>query len=180
MKTIMYAINTETGHIISRVDSDVAIPVLQYGDMQPENNFTPTYKLEKMPVFAIAGEYGMYKWTRKVPLYMKNKHREFWGMKPLKRRANSHEMTVLWEKCRFKHGGHIFTVVKVIPYTDNGDGNYNRTILNVENGDWDAVILKDERKRITEWNFGGMKFYLKENPDSVEHATMGLIREQCS
>ncbi len=164
MKTIMYAIDTETGHIISRVDSEVAIPVLQYNDMKPENNFKTDYKLEKMHVFAIAKSYGNYRWTVKVPLYMKNKHREFWGMKPLKRRANSHEMTSLWKGCIFRHGGHTFTVVKVKP--DAG------------NPDFDAVVLKDERKRVMEWNFGGMKVYLKENGDAVEHATMGAIRNQ--
>lgn len=180
MKTIMYAIDKKTGHIISRVDSEIAIPVLQYRDMKPENNFQTDYKLEKIPIINIPIGYSKLKWTCKVPLYIKNKHREFWGMKLLKRRANSHEMTSLWEGCIFRHGGHTFTVVKVIPYTDNGDGNWDRTILNVENGDWDLVILKDEQNRISEWSFGGMKVYLKENGDAVEHATMGAIRNQCS
>lgn len=152
-KTIMYAIETETGHIISRVGSEIAIPVLQYDDMQPENNFQTEYKLEKMPVFAIAGSHNNYKWTVKVPLKLKNKHRVFWGMKPLKRRANSHEMTVGWKGLKFKHGGHTFTVVKVKP--------------DVSNSFFDAVVLKDEQKRQMEWNFGGMKVWLEENPESV-------------
>lgn len=153
MKTIMYAIDIETGHIISRVNSEIAIPVLQYDDMQPENHFTPNYKLEKISVINIPIGYSKLKWTRKVPLYNKNKHREFWGMKPLKRRANSHEMTIGWKGLKFKHGGHIFTVVKVKP--------------DVSNPDFDAVVLKDEKERLTEWNFGGMKVYIEENPESV-------------
>jgi len=35
--------------------SDVAIPVLQFDKMLPENNFTPQYKLEKMDVISPLG-----------------------------------------------------------------------------------------------------------------------------
>jgi len=82
---ITYAYDTETGVVISRVGSQVAIPVLQYADMKPENNFQTNYELEKISVFAIASYWDNYKWTKKVPVNVKNQHRKFWGMKELKK-----------------------------------------------------------------------------------------------
>ena len=162
-KTIQYAYNVHSGMCISRVGSNIACPVLEYDKMQPENNFETSYKLEKMSVHAISQVWDEYKWTRKIPFHVKNMHRKFWGMPELKRRPNSHEMTATWEGLKFRHAGHTFTLVKVKP--------------DASNPDFDAVELKDEKKRRTEWNFGGMVEYLRENPESVEHATMGLIRE---
>ena len=94
-RTIMYGLDKETGTVISRVGSKVAIPVLDYAAMKPENNFQTTYHLEKINVIDLAGDSPIYTWTRKIPLEIKNKHREFWGMKPLKRRPNSHELTAM-------------------------------------------------------------------------------------
>lgn len=83
-KTIRYAVDTETGMVISRVESEIAIPVLQFDKMVPENNFQTIYELEKMDVIAIAHYWDNYKWTKKIPIEIKNEHRIFWGMKPLK------------------------------------------------------------------------------------------------
>ena len=81
-RNITYAIDTDNGLVISRVDSEVAIPVLQYEKMVPENNFETSYKLEKFNVYDLRPWDG-YFWTKKIPRALKNKHREFWGMKPL-------------------------------------------------------------------------------------------------
>lgn len=82
-KIIQYAFDTETGMVISRVGSNIAVPVLQFHKMLPENNFTPQYELEKMDVIAIAQCWDNYKWTRKIPVEIKNLHRRFWGLKTL-------------------------------------------------------------------------------------------------
>jgi len=82
-KSIQYAFDTETGMVISRVGSEIAVPVLQFDKMLPENNFQTQYELEKMDVIAIAQCWGNYKWTKKIPMELKNLHREFWGMKLL-------------------------------------------------------------------------------------------------
>lgn len=82
-KIIQYAVDTETGMVISRIGSEVAIPILQFDKMLPENNFTPQYELEKMDVIAIAQGWNNYRWTRKIPSDLKNAHRQFWGMKLL-------------------------------------------------------------------------------------------------
>ena len=79
-KIITYAVNIETGMVISRMGSEVAIPVLQYDKMLPENNFTPQYKLEKMDVISLVPCWNYYHWTRKIPPSVKALHRQFWGM----------------------------------------------------------------------------------------------------
>ena len=83
MRTITYAVDQENGQVFSRVDSEIAVPILDYGKMLPENNFEPTYYLEKVPVLQLVGQWDRLKWTRKIPVDLKNEHRVFWGMKPL-------------------------------------------------------------------------------------------------
>lgn len=83
-QTIQYAIDTETGMVISRIGSEIAIPVLQFDKMVPENNFQTIYELEKMDVNAISHCWFQYKWTRKIPMELKNRHRTFWGLNLLK------------------------------------------------------------------------------------------------
>lgn len=91
MRTIMYGIDRNTGLVWSRVGSEVAVPILQYDKMTPENNFQPTYELEKMDVIQTAGQaYNSVKWTRKIPVELKNRHRKFWGMKELPQKAETH------------------------------------------------------------------------------------------
>lgn len=82
-KIIQYAVDAESGMVISRIGSEIAVSVLQYDKMLPENNFQTQYELEKMDVIAIAPCWNHYKWTRKIPIDLKNLHRQFWGMKPL-------------------------------------------------------------------------------------------------
>jgi hypothetical protein len=81
-KIITYAYDTGTGLVISRVGSQVAISVLRFDKMTPENNFNTEYELEKISVFAIL-RWDNYKWTKKVPVDVKNQHRKFWGMKKI-------------------------------------------------------------------------------------------------
>lgn len=81
MKTIKYMID-EDGEIYSRVGSEVAIPVLDWEGMKPENAYKIRYNLEKFSVYELRGFTLTH--TRKIPLKIKNRHRKFWGMKPLK------------------------------------------------------------------------------------------------
>jgi hypothetical protein len=84
MNAIRYGIDRETGLIWSRVGSQVAVPVLQYDKMVPENNFKAIYELEIFDVIELVGSLGSVKWTRIVPIQIKNMHRELWKMKPVK------------------------------------------------------------------------------------------------
>ena len=78
MRTIQYAIDKETGLVVSRVGSELAWPILDY----PSSNFQT--KLEKIPVFTVGVSWPMLVWTRKLPKVIKNIHREFWGFSKLK------------------------------------------------------------------------------------------------
>lgn len=81
-RIITYAIEQTTGLVYSQVGNEIAIPVLDYKGMTPENNFQTTYNLEKDT--ALAAHIGtIFIWTRKIPNALKNIHRQFWGMKPL-------------------------------------------------------------------------------------------------
>lgn len=149
---IEYAIDTETGLFISRVNSEVAIPILGYDDMTPENNFDGQYHLEKIDVISLSRTWDIYKWTRKIPFDIKNQHRKFWGKKPLTRKPNIHEVTALWEGFKFDHAGKIFTVVKVI--------------IDTKDTDKDRVIMRDKNKNYMTWSFNGLRVYLKNNPNA--------------
>ena len=76
-------VNAE-GHVYSRVGSEVAIPVLDFAGMRSNNNYAINYNLEKFDVIHVAFEINRATGTRKLPLKIKNIHRKFWGMKPLK------------------------------------------------------------------------------------------------
>lgn len=81
-KRIMYAIDSDTGLIWSRYESQLAIPMIDFEKMNPENSFEIEYHLEKHPMHLI--HYAHLKWTRKIPIAIKNMHRKFWGMPLLK------------------------------------------------------------------------------------------------
>ncbi len=84
METIQYAIDTETGLIISRVGNELAWPILDFEGMLSENHYAMNYSLEKMHVFAASSVWYMLKWTRKIPKETKNIHRKFWRFPELK------------------------------------------------------------------------------------------------
>jgi hypothetical protein len=81
-RTIQYASDPETGMTWSRVGNEVAVPMLDFEGMKPENGFAMTYILEKASAVGAFGGTHL-KWTRKIPIAVKNKHREFWGMRPI-------------------------------------------------------------------------------------------------
>jgi hypothetical protein len=85
MRIIQYAIDLDTGLVISRVGSEFAWPILDYPNIRPENDYTMNCYLEKIQVSRIAGCYWLeLKWTKKISKRIKNTHREFWGFPKLK------------------------------------------------------------------------------------------------
>ena len=87
----------------SRVGSHLACPVMEFeavgkggfdtdpntgrlGRYHEEGHFTgPTrFHLEKSHVFCFTGMWNEFTWTRKVPFQVRQFHRAFWGMKPLR------------------------------------------------------------------------------------------------
>ena len=86
MKTITYAIDQD-GYVYSRLGSLIAVPILEYDKIGQGGNFNAPLRfyLEKFNVLAIPGPlYASFRWTKKIPLKIKNQHRKFWGFKPLK------------------------------------------------------------------------------------------------
>jgi hypothetical protein len=94
-RIITYAYSKDDGIVISRVDSEFACPVLQFEQIgQGGNGYAAgdfrgpmNYKLEKFPIHTIGRDWPRYVWTKKIPVRLKNRHRKFWGMKPLKAKA---------------------------------------------------------------------------------------------
>ncbi len=81
---IQYGVDQDTGLIVSRVGDEVGWPILDYEGMTAANSFTMSHHLERVPLLTLAGRvWDAIKWTRKVPVAIKNRHREFWGMRPL-------------------------------------------------------------------------------------------------
>ena len=82
-KTIQYAIDLDLGQVISRVNDRVLIPVLDFEGMKPENNFKTNYDLQEFSIYDISQNWYSYKWTKKIPIEIKNLHRQKWNMKLL-------------------------------------------------------------------------------------------------
>lgn len=83
MKTIQYAVDNETGQVVSKVNGVLAWPILNWDQMTPANNFEMTYTLEKVNLFDCLQSLKYLTWTRKIPTIIKNYHRKFWGFKKL-------------------------------------------------------------------------------------------------
>lgn len=87
-KTIQYMVES-SGTVWSRVGDKVALPVVDYDGMTPENNYRLDYKLEAFSVFDAGVRLVELTGTRKIPLRLKNFHRKFWGMTPIKNMTRS-------------------------------------------------------------------------------------------
>ena len=83
-RTIQYMVDPVMSMVYSRVGDELAIPVLDFEGMKPSNNYQIFYNLEKFKALEVAGTIGHVIRTRKIPLEIKNYHRKFWGMKPIK------------------------------------------------------------------------------------------------
>lgn len=92
-RIIRYGIEKDTGLVYSLVEEPwgrvCAGPVLDFtaigqgGDGYAPGDFRGPmrYALEKCPVREV---YPYCQWTKKIPVRIKNLHREFWGFKPLR------------------------------------------------------------------------------------------------
>lgn len=85
MRTIQYAINMQTGLVISQVGNEVAWPILNYDGMAETNSYTKNYHLEILPLHHVTFfTWDILKWTKKIPKEIKNIHRKFWDFPLLK------------------------------------------------------------------------------------------------
>lgn len=86
LNTITYAIHREEGYVVSRVGREMLWPILEYEKIGQDGDFTKPleYRWEKIPLPGPSYDWQMLEWTKKIPVSIKNFHREKWGMKPLK------------------------------------------------------------------------------------------------
>ena len=82
LRTIKYMIDNDTGAVFSQVKDEVAVPVLDFAGMKPDNNWQMNYNLEKFSIFDVYPHCSLTH-TRKISAAWKNIHRKFWGMKPV-------------------------------------------------------------------------------------------------
>ena len=94
---VLYAVHQESGVVSSRLKQEIALPVLEFeqigmGGLETSTGITyalhdfrgPTnHHLEKFSVHDIH-DWKQLKWTKKIPLELKNLHRAFWGLPPVK------------------------------------------------------------------------------------------------
>lgn len=99
---IRFAFNRQDGHVVSRVGNDVAWPILDYEAIGKNGDYTQPfqYNLGKINVHQIGKEWNALYWTRYIPTEMKNLHRKYWGMKPLKVEAPTNDFNVLCKRNR--------------------------------------------------------------------------------
>lgn len=83
-RIITYAVNLDDGLVTSRVGHQVAVPVLDFEAIGADGDYTKplTYTLEKFSVHDWQ-PWGDYRWTKKIPVELKNLHRAYWGFPPL-------------------------------------------------------------------------------------------------
>lgn len=73
----MYGVHVGTGAVVSRKGSMIAVP---------DGALAARMQLVEVDVYAFK-KYRDVKWTKRIPLEIKNVHREFWKMPRLKCRA---------------------------------------------------------------------------------------------
>ena len=90
-RTIQYGIDQDTGLVCSHVLGKYAFPVLDFAGMTPENGFKTVYNLEHLDNI----NHARIVWTKGfrkgmvIPVELKNRHRTYWNMKPLKETAHA-------------------------------------------------------------------------------------------
>ena len=86
MKHISYAVDLRNGLVHSRVNDEIAYPVLVFLSLPKDGSFNKPfdYHLDKCNVHHFVGEWRYLKWTKRIPIEIKNQHRIFWGFKQLK------------------------------------------------------------------------------------------------
>lgn len=83
MRTIQYAIDIDTGLVVSRVGSELGCYVVDYENMNAKNGYNAKAFLVQIPIFHTTF-WKSLRWTKKIPKEIKNIHRKFWGFPALK------------------------------------------------------------------------------------------------
>ena len=71
-RTIQYAIDQETGQVVSRVHLEFAWPILDFAGMNPVSGFQMEYNLEKLghvPWESLGCWYGLEKYRTRLRIF---------------------------------------------------------------------------------------------------------------
>jgi len=82
MRQLLFRIDLDTGMYWSEMGRRALWPVLDFTGMSPANNFKTDYSLEFFEDYRHQYDVPIIG-TKKVPLDIKNAHREKWGLKPI-------------------------------------------------------------------------------------------------
>ena len=86
-RRIGYCVNPDDGLVWSHMwnGEGWAIPVYQFSDFGNDGDFTGPIpmELEHFPARSCPSRGQGLIYTRKIPVDLKNRHRKFWGMRPL-------------------------------------------------------------------------------------------------
>lgn len=80
-RTITYAIDKSDGLVYSRIGSMIAVPVLQWDKIGADGDYTAPleYQLERCSVYELSYYWSQLRWTKKIPVEIKNLHRSTGG-----------------------------------------------------------------------------------------------------
>src|SRR5690349_3876174 len=94
MNTLTYAI-TPDGIVYSRLGEYMAFPVIDFAEFGKDGDFTGPmpYHMEKCKIHELGTSHFTLEYTKKIPVSIKNEHRAFWGMKPLREVAQRETQT---------------------------------------------------------------------------------------
>lgn len=84
MNQIRYAIDYATGEVVSRLGDEYAWPILDYEAIGRDGDYQAplTFDLRRVPIREAYGN-PLYH-TKRIPTGIKNAHRAFWGLPPVK------------------------------------------------------------------------------------------------
>ena len=104
-KIIQYAVDRDSGGVVSQVGSEYAWPILDYEAIGQGGDFTGPmqYNLEKIDRYRAGRVYLHF--TKRVPTEVKNIHRAFWGMPAVKPIPNE---AALLERYWKRHSKAVF------------------------------------------------------------------------
>lgn len=102
---IRYAIDLDTGLVVSQLGNEYAWPIMDYEGIGKDGDYTGPieYNLEKLSQHETWNQ-ALYP-TKRIPTDVKNVHRAFWGLPPVKPIANE---TLVLERYWKRHGKRVF------------------------------------------------------------------------
>jgi len=138
MKNITYGVDGETFY--ARCGDRIAFFELNYVDMKQENGFESTYKISEFNVLSVrAGTWDNIRWTKKIPLVIKNKFRKHFNLPELKM-TPSYYLVIDIKSGKYLSGSdgdknkYTSSLSRALKFEINNQFNFSGKIMWVEMG----------------------------------------------